>query len=143
MYINEKTLGLFTLHSDIRYECWKENIEIPGVLTDPFLESIGYHLVTEIIPDYDRIEQGIRPLTPIKNSNGVWELAYEVYTLDPAIAANNREYAEISNAQNLKQAILALDIKALRYLREGDTVKLAEVDAKAAELLAQIPERLR
>ena len=37
MWINEQTLGTFILHTDIRYECYKDNKLMPAILDDAIL----------------------------------------------------------------------------------------------------------
>ena len=61
MWINTATRGEFVLHSDIRHELWKSNIEAPGVLTDEYLKSVGYAPLVKVVPDYDEIIQGLTP----------------------------------------------------------------------------------
>lgn len=90
MWINTTTLGEFVLHADIRYELWKSNTEAPGVLTDEYLASVGYQVLTPVYPAYDPITQGLSP-RPGALVNGVWEKHYTVIALDPAIVANNSQ----------------------------------------------------
>jgi hypothetical protein len=139
MYINEKTKGTFDLHSDIRYEQWKEGNELPGVLTDEFLASIGYHAVTQVIPTHDWMTHGTSPNAPIKNEAGVWECSHNVIPLDPTIVLNNRNYVEVVRVDKINAKIREIDIRTIRYFREGDTVKLAALDAEIAALEAQLP----
>ena len=88
MWINEKTLGEFTLHADIRYELWKEGKEAPAMLTDSYLEGVGYQPITKIYPTYDPIIQYLVP-QPSVLVDGVWTKNFNVQALDPAIVANN------------------------------------------------------
>lgn len=88
MWINEKTLGEFTLHADIRYELWKEGKEAPGMLTDAYLASVGYQPITKVYPTYDPIIQYLVP-QPSVLVDGVWTKNFNVQALDPAIVANN------------------------------------------------------
>ncbi len=89
MWINVNTAGTFTLHADIRFECWKQGIELPGILTDDVLATVGYKPVTQVIPDYNPITQGLSALPPVSNE-GVWEQHFNVIELDPTVAANNQ-----------------------------------------------------
>lgn len=88
MWINEQTKGTFVLHTDIRYELWKSQIEAPGVLTDEYLDSVGYKLVTQVRPTFNPITHEAKPNTPVLE-NGVWVQYFAVEPLDPAIVANN------------------------------------------------------
>jgi hypothetical protein len=88
MWINEKTLGTFVLHGDIRHELWKSQIEAPGVLTDEYLASVGYKLVTQVHPTFNPITHSAKPNVPVLE-NGTWVQYFAVEPLDPAIVANN------------------------------------------------------
>lgn len=138
MWVNEKTLGTFFLHTDIRYEMWKEGKEAPGIITNEFLEANGYPTLTKIIPDFDPLRQDVRPLTPIKNADGKWELPHEVFELDPALVANNLNIKEVQRVADIKGRLQALDIKSVRALREGDQARIDALEAEAAALRAQL-----
>lgn len=88
MWINTITLGEFVLHADIRHELWKEGKEAPGVLTDEYLASVGYQVLTLVQPAFDPITQYLAPRTGAL-INGEWEKHFDVIPLDPASVANN------------------------------------------------------
>jgi len=138
MYINENTHGTFALHSDIRYECWKENKELPGILTDEVLAANGYHLVTQIPIDYDRITQKLVPLAIIKNESGTWEQRYRVDELDEITIANNRNQNKVERISNINGIILDGNINIISAVLENDTTAIDAWKAKVVELQSQI-----
>lgn len=138
MWINVNTGGTFALHADIRYECWKSGIELPGILTNEVLEPYGYMPFTQVKPEYDPVTQGISAQPPISN-DGVWEQHFEVFELDPATVANNQEIVEVQRIASVKGQLAALDIKSVRAMREGNHAMLRELELEAIELRAMIP----
>jgi len=88
MWINEQNKNVFILHSDIRYELWKANIEAPGVLTDEYLTTVGYQPVVKISAHADLMTETAVAQPPIKNDSGQWEVHEIGIPLDPAIVAN-------------------------------------------------------
>lgn len=117
MWRNRQTGGEFILHTDIRYELWKQGIQAPGVLTDEYLTSVGYDTVTRVNPPYDSITQGVR-LLPAVNVNGEWVQQYELYDLDPITVANNRNIEEVVRVNRVKTQLAELDLKQIRSLKE-------------------------
>jgi hypothetical protein len=137
MWINTNTLGVFNLHSDIRYECWKEKVELPGVLTDEVLAQYGYAVVERTQPVYDDITQGIRALTPVL-ADGVWAQQWEVYALDPAIVLNNQNALAARERSGKMQQLMLLDSKTIRALREGNTERIAALEIEAIAIRATL-----
>ena len=115
MYINEITLGTFVLHADIRYEQSKEGNILPGVLTDEFLESIGYFAVKETTPNYDPLTQTIIARSPIKKEDE-WVQEFNVVELDPAIIANNQNILE-ANVRGERNNLLRVNVDSLNPIR--------------------------
>ena len=138
MYINENTHGTFALHSDIRYECWKENKELPGILTDEVLAANGYHLVTQIPIDYNRITQKLVPLAIIKNEAGTWEQQYRVEELDEITIANNRNQNKVERISYINGIILNGNVNIIDAVLENDTTAIDAWKARVVELRAQI-----
>lgn len=165
MWVNVNTLGTFTLHADIRYECWKSGIELPGVLTNEVLAQYGYMPVVQVLPEYDPITQGLSD-QPCVNNNGVWEQHFVPYQLDPIIVANNcqmlleipesarpilqaagrleaAEAAAAARAALLRKSqiiheLTALDTKSIRALREGNQARIDELEAQAQVLRTEL-----
>ena len=138
MYINENTRGTFILHADIRYECWKDGKELPGILTDEVLAANGYYPVVDIPTEYDRITQKLVPLEVIKNASGVWEQRYRVDELDAATISNNRNINKVERIEWNKELILRGNVNIISAVLANDTVAIDAWKAKAAELQAQI-----
>ena len=138
MWVNEKTGGVFVLHSDIRYECWKEHIELPGILTDEVLAGVGYQPVCQRSVSYDPITQGITALPPAKNEQDLWEQHFSIYELDPAIVANNQNIAESTRKSQIHMQMQMLDAKSIRALRENDQDRLDIIEAQIAHLRGQL-----
>jgi hypothetical protein len=137
MWINEQTLGTFVLHTDIRYECWKQKIELPAILTDEVLAQNGYAVVNQIYADFDEITQKLQPKAPVKTDSG-WVVEYEAIGLDPTIIENNRAYAEVKRKLQIIDQLNAGDIKVIRYILDNNTAKIEEWKLKAAELRSQL-----
>ena len=137
MWINEQTLGTFVLHTDIRYECWKQGIELPAILTDEVLAQNGYAIVNRIYADFDEITQKLQPKAPIKIGSE-WVVEYEAVGLDPTIIKNNRAYAEVVRQQQIINKLNDGDIKIIRYILDNNIAKLEEWKIKAAELRSQL-----
>jgi hypothetical protein len=137
MWINEQTLGTFVLHTDIRYECWKQEIELPAILTDEVLAQNGYAVVNQIYADFDEITQKLQPKAPVKTDSG-WVVEYEAVGLDPTIIENNRAYEEVKRKLKIIDQLNAGDVKVIRYMLANDTAKIEEWKLKAAELRSQL-----
>lgn len=145
MWINEQTLSTFILHSDIRYECYKDNKLMPAILDDVILAANGYAVVTQVIPTYDAITHGLTPQAPVKGEDGKWTLGYDVVELDPAIAANNRNKALVMQLEGIQSAIRWGNQDAITAILNNNTaaidawkIKLAELQAELAALEAQL-----
>lgn len=134
MYINENTRGTFILHTDIRYECWKEGKELPGILTDAFLAEIGYPLVKQIPTEYDPITQKLVPLEVVKNASGVWEQRYRVDTLDDATIANNRNIESVQKTEAIKNTINLGNLEIINAMLENDTAAIETWKTEVARL---------
>lgn len=117
MWINEKTGGVFILHSDIRYELWKEKIEAPAILSDEYLATQGYMPVLRVPPDYDPLTQKIVETSPVK-SNGVYMMQYNIIELDNATKANLANIAAVHAELATKKLLHEIDLKSIRSLRE-------------------------
>ena len=91
MWINTNTGGLFELHSDIRYECWKESIQLPGVLTDEVLKAYGYYPVREDKPAYDMITHKLFPRAP-ELVDGEWVRGWNIVALPAERVEINRKF---------------------------------------------------
>lgn len=128
MWINEATKGIFTLHAEIRYECWRLNIELPGILTDEVLAQFGYAPVKKVIPVYDPIYKEVKPLAPVQNEQGEWELPYEVVDLDPTVVANNLDMLKIRSV-SMAQARLQL-IKLGLYETVNNAISSMSLEAQ-------------
>ena len=133
MWINEKTLGVFILHADIRYECWKEGNVLPGVLDDEILAQHGYALLTQNKPAFDPVTQKLQPSSPIKTEFG-WTQDFYIVSLDDVTIANNKNQKTVEKIQSIEGQISYGYIQAARYLVDGDTVKLEEWKVKVNEL---------
>jgi len=142
MWINEQTQGIFILHTDIRYECWKDGKELPGVLDDVILAANGYAVVTEVKPTFDPITQELVRQAPIKGEDGAWTLEYIAIELDPAIITNNRNVAEMQRLYDLERQLALLDMKKIKALTDaillGDTTKLIALEEEAKIIRAEI-----
>lgn len=138
MWVNEQTLGTFILHTDIRYECWKDNKELPGILDDVILAVNGYAVVTEVKPSFDPITQGLTPQAPVKGEDGKWSLAYTVVELDPAIVANNRNMDLVLRIGDIKNQIRVGNQDAVTALLQNDTVKIDDWKIKLTDFQAQL-----
>jgi hypothetical protein len=134
MYINENTRGTFILHADIRYECWKEGKELPGILTDEFLAENGYHLVKQIPTEYDPITQKLVPLEITKNESGVWEQHFRVDALDDATIANNRNIESVQKEEAIKNTINLGNMEIISAILENDTAAIEAWKTKVAQL---------
>jgi hypothetical protein len=130
MWINTTTRGEFVLHSDIRHELWKSDIEAPGVLTDEYLDSVGYARLVQVVPDHDEITQGLTP-RPGELVNGVWEKHYDVEALDPAIMWNKWDKVSAMSPENIAimqaAGIYQLEIVKMEVRRHRDQ-RLAACD---------------
>jgi hypothetical protein len=142
MWINEQTQGIFVLHTDIRYECWKDGKELPGVLDDAILAANGYAVVTEVKPTFDPITQELVRQAPIKGEDGAWTLGYIAIELDPAIITNNRNVAEAQRLYDLERQLAFLDMKKIKALTDaillGDTTKLIALEEEAKIIRTEI-----
>ena len=116
MWINTTTLGEFVLHSDIRYELWKENQEAPAVLTDEYLASVGYAVLTPVYPTFDPITQRLAPRTGALE-NGVWVKHFDVIPLGPEQVDINQQIEAERVAQIIPNKIQALWQAADTYER--------------------------
>lgn len=137
MWINTTTLGEFNLHADIRYELWKEGKEAPGVLTDEYLASAGYQVLTPVYPTYDQITQYLAPRTGAL-INGVWEKHFDVLALDAAIVANNQAQIEVQRKVGVQSQLDLGDKKIMRAVLEGDQTRIDTWKAQATTLRAQL-----
>lgn len=138
MYINENTRGTFILHADIRYECWKDGKELPGILTDEILAENGYHLVKSIPIEYDPITQKLVPLEITKNELEVWEQRYRVDTLDTATILNNINKNKVEKIARIKEEITIGNLDIISAILNNDTSAIDAWKAKIFELQAQI-----
>ena len=138
MWINEQTQGTFRLHTDIRYECWKDNKELPGILDDDIVAANGYAVVTEIKPTFDPITQGLTPQAPVKGEEGMWTLGYSVVELDPAIVTNNRNAAEGMRVYGINEAIRQGNQNVISAMLQNDTAKIDAWKVQLAALQAQL-----
>ena len=138
MWINEQTLGMFILHSDIRYECWKDGKELPGILDDAILAANGYAVVTQVKPTYDEITQGLTAQAPVKGEDGKWTLGYDVVELDPAIAANNRNKDLAMRIQSLRLGIYEGNQLIVSAMLQNDTAKIDAWKIELVSLQAQL-----
>jgi hypothetical protein len=138
MWINEQTLAIFTLHSDIRYECYKDNKLMPAILDDNILAANGYALVAQVRPIFDEITQGLTPQVPVKGEDGKWTLGYDVVELDPAIVANNRNKILAMHIQSVKVEIREGNQDAITAMLQNDTAKIDAWKIKLVELQAQL-----
>jgi len=140
MYINENTLGTFVLHADIRYEQWKEGNELPGVLTDTFLESIGYFVVRDSKPSYDPMTQTLIARSPIKKG-GEWVQEFDIVELDPAIISNNQNILEV-NVRAERNNLLRLNIDSLNPIRWEALENNQKQEARAyRQALLDVPQQ--
>jgi hypothetical protein len=137
MWINEQTKGVFILHTDIRYECWKDGKELPAILDDAILAENGYAVVTQVPVPYDRVTQKLVAQAPVKGDTG-WTQGFDVAELEAAEIANNRNIIEVQRVSRIRQEVQEGDLKAMRSFFDGDTAAVEAWKIKAAELLAQI-----
>ena len=137
MWINEQTQGVFVLHTDIRYECWKGGKELPGILTDEVLAANGYAVVTQVPVPFDWITQKLVARPPVKGDTG-WTQEFDIVGLDPATIANNQNMVEVQRVNGIKAQLAAGDAAIIRAILEGDTVRIDTWKAKAAELRSQL-----
>lgn len=137
MWINTITLGEFALHADIRHELWKSNIEAPGVLTDEYLASVGYQVLTPIYPIYDPITERIAPRTG-ELVDGVWVKNFDVIPLDAATILNNRNIVEVQRVASIHAQLDEGDKKIIRAILEGDQARIEAWKTLSAELRSQL-----
>lgn len=138
MWINEQTKGVFVLHTDIRYECWKDGKELPGVLDDATLAANGYAIVTQVEPTYDPVTQGLVAQAPIKSEDGAWTIGYNVFALDPAIIENNKAVIENNRVRSIEEKIRRGNQDIISAIIQNDTLKIDDWKIKLAELQAKL-----
>lgn len=137
MWINEKTLGIFTLHTDIRYECWKDGKELPAILDNAILSNLGYSVVTPVSTEHDPITQGLQARSPRKTDSG-WVQEFDVIELDPAIIANNRNIVKVKAINALRERINWGNTQAMSALLLNQTEQVEAWRTELADLQAQL-----
>jgi hypothetical protein len=137
MWINEQTQGVFTLHTDIRYECWKEGKQLPGILTDEILAENGYALVTQVPVPFDWITEKLVARPPVKGDTG-WTQTFDVVPLEPAIIANNRNIVEVQRVEGIKAQLARGNAEIIEAMLEGNQELIDAWKLKAAQLKAQL-----
>jgi len=137
MWINEQTQGVFTLHTDIRYECWKEGKQLPGILTDEILAENGYALVTQVPVPFDWITEKLVARPPVKGDTG-WTQTFDVVPLEAAIIANNRNIVEVQRVQGIKAQLAKGNAEIIEAMLEGNQELIDAWKLKAAQLKAQL-----
>jgi hypothetical protein len=126
------------LHTDIRYECWKDNKELPGILDDAILAANGYAVITEVKPTFDPITQKLTPQAPVKGADGVWTLGYNVVELDPAIVANNRNIIEVERVMRIQNQIRQGNQDVISAMLQNDAAAVEAWKIQLAALQAQL-----
>ena len=137
MWINEQTQGVFTLHTDIRYECWKEGKQLPGILTDEILAENGYALVTQVPVPFDWITEKLVARPPVKGDTG-WTQTFDVVPLEAAIIANNRNIVEVQRVEGIKAQLARGNAEIIEAMLEGNQELIDAWKLKAAQLKAQL-----
>lgn len=137
MWINEQTQGVFKLHSDIRYECWKDGKELPGILTDEILADNGYAVINQIVPSFDWITQKLVEQAPVKGDNG-WTQSFNVVELDSTTIANNQNIVEVQRVSMINAQIAAGDLAIVSAILENNISDIDAWKTKRAELKAQL-----
>jgi len=137
MWINEQTQGVFKLHSDIRYECWKDGKELPGILTDEVLAANGYAVINQVVPPFDWVTQKLVEQAPIKGDNG-WTQNFNIVELDSTTIANNQNIVEVQRVSSINAQIAAGDLAVVSAMLENDTASIEAWKTKRAELQAQL-----
>ena len=137
MWINEQTQGVFTLHTDIRYECWKEGKQLPGILTDEILAENGYALVTQVPVPFDWITEKLVARPPVKGDTG-WTQTFDVVPLEPAIIANNRNIVEVQRVEGIKAQLARGNAEIIEAILEGNQELIDAWKLKASQLKAQL-----
>jgi hypothetical protein len=137
MWINEQTQGVFTLHTDIRYECWKEGKQLPGILTDEILAENGYALVTQVPVPFDWITEKLVARPPVKGATG-WAQTFDVVPLEAAIIANNRNIVEVQRVEGIKAQLAKGNAEIIEAMLEGNQELIDAWKLKAAQLKAQL-----
>jgi hypothetical protein len=137
MWINEQTQGIFTLHADIRYECWKEGKQLPGILTDEVLAQNGYALVTQVPVSFDWVTEKLVPRPPVKGDTG-WTQTFDVVPLEPAIIANNQNIVEVQRVEGIKAQLAKGNVEIIEAIIEGNQELIDAWKLKAAQLKAQL-----
>jgi hypothetical protein len=137
MWINEQTQGIFTLHTDIRYECWKEGKQLPGILTDEILAENGYALVTQVPVPFDWITEKLVARSPVKGDAG-WTQTFDVVPLEAAIIANNRNIVEVQRIESIKAELAKGNAEIIEAMLEGNQELIDAWKLKAAQLKAQL-----
>jgi hypothetical protein len=137
MWINEQTQGVFTLHTDIRYECWKEGKQLPGILTDEILAENGYALVTQVPVPFDWITEKLVARPPVKGDTG-WTQTFDVVPLEAAIIANNRNIVEVQRVEGIKAQLAKGNAEIIEAMLEGNQELIDAWKLKAAQLKAQL-----
>lgn len=145
MWINVNTAGTFILHADIRFECWKSGIELPAVLSDEVLAQHGYMPVTQVVPHFDPITEGLAAMPPVSNE-GVWEQHFDVIQLDPIDVANNcsgavaipeKARAVLEAAGRLDKVLAGVEQRRIAQLwQSAHDYEYAAVNGSAIGLLA-------
>jgi len=137
MWINEQTKGVFILHTDIRYECWKEGKQLPGILTDEVLAENGYALVTQVPVPFDWITEKLVARAPVKNDTG-WTQTFDVVPLDAVTIANNQNIVEVQRIQNIKAQLAKGNADIVSAIIEGNQELIDAWKLKAEQLKAQL-----
>jgi hypothetical protein len=137
MWINEQTQGVFNLHTDIRYECWKEGKQLPGILTDEILAENGYALVTQVPVPFDWITEKLVARPPVKSNTG-WTQTFDVIPLDAATIANNQNIVEVQRVEGIKAQLAKGNAEIIEAMLEGNQELIDAWKLKAAQLKAQL-----
>jgi len=137
MWINEKTLGIFTLHTDVRYECWKDGKELPAILDDAILSGLGYSLVTPVATQHDPMTQSLQARSPRKTDAG-WIQEFDVVELDPAIIANKKNIVKVQAIGALQGRINWGNTQAMSAVLLNETAQVEAWKVELADLQAQL-----
>ena len=124
---------------DARFECWKKDIQLPGILTDEILAENGYAIIKQIQPEFDPVTQKIVARAPEKTEQG-WILNYDVVALDSITISNNQNRKTVETIGNIRMQITQGDMNAVRFFMENDLAKFEEWKLKEIELKARIEE---
>lgn len=106
--------------------------------SDVFSAPPGYAPVEPADPPaYDPVAQILRESIPALTS-GKWVQQWEVVDLDASAVAANLASLNAPRKSAILAELAAIDTKSIRALRESNTARIAELEAQAVALRAEL-----